>query len=361
MVARGHQYERRDNQDLDRPRPVGPLVFGATAQDGYWWAASHVLGGSPFQRSRRTTVTREGRPLRHAQGTHESVYVLPDRHVRNAAQEVIEVGALEALDQARVVVFAGHVADRPGPDHQETAVAECEDEATSPWPAPDGGCGADFLARFRRTLAWHIARQPGGLIALAIRYGHLHTVLDARTSSGYASRSRHGIHSVLDIETALAASDTAARLRDRAAAGENISGPAARRALTAAAQIPRFKGRIVSNTFVRKASAFLARDGVVLFDNPDAFLICAFKRENALCEPDPDANAPRQYDCRPGCGNAVRTDTHARLLRERAGEIYQLAAHAPEPVGRRMRANADRLRETAETHDATAHRAEAWA
>ncbi|MFH9466411.1 hypothetical protein ACH4LT_03805 [Streptomyces clavifer] len=227
---------------------------------------------------------------------------------------------------------------------------------------PHGPIG---LARFRRTLAWHIARQPGGLIALAIQYGHLRTVLDARTSSGYASRSRsrsrHRIHSVLDVETALAAADTAARLRDRVAADENISGSAARRALTAAAQVPRFKGRIVSNTFVRKASAFLARNGVVLFDNPDAFLICAFKRENALCEPDPDANAPRQYDCRPGCGNAVRTDTHARLLRERAGEIYQLSAHAPEPVGKRMRANADRLRETTETHDATAHRAEAWA
>lgn len=222
---------------------------------------------------------------------------------------------------------------------------------------PHGSIG---LSRFRRTLAWHIARRPGGLIALAIQYGHLRTVLDARTSSGYANRSRRGIHGILDVETALAAADTAARLRDSVAAGETLSGPAARRALTAAAQVPRFAGRIVSNTFARKAAAFLARDGVVLFDNPDAFLICAFKREIALCEPDPDANAPRQYDCRPGCGNAVRTDTHARLLRERAAEIYQLAAHAPQPVGKRMRANADRLYETADTHDATAQPAEAW-
>ncbi|KMS91279.1 hypothetical protein ACZ91_11015 [Streptomyces regensis] len=72
----------------------------------------------------------------------------------------------------------------------------------------------------------------------------MRTVLDARTSSGYGSR---GIYAILDVETALAAADTAARLRDHAAAGEKISGPAARRALT-----------------------------------PDAFLICAFKHADAL-------------------------------------------------------------------------------
>ncbi|MFJ8025561.1 hypothetical protein [Streptomyces sp. NPDC096311] len=221
---------------------------------------------------------------------------------------------------------------------------------------PDGSIG---VSRFRRTLAWHIARRPGGLIALAIQYGHMRTVLDARTSSGYATRGRRGARSVLDIETALAAADTAARLRDRVAVGENVSGPAARRALTAAAQTPRFEGRIVPKTFARKATAFLARDGVVLYDNPDAFLICAFKRDTALCEPGPGATAPRQYDCRPGSGNTVRTDAHARQLRERADEIEQPADHAPTPVGTRLRSHANRLRVTAQAHDTTAQSAEA--
>ncbi|GGW86126.1 hypothetical protein GCM10010320_79810 [Streptomyces caelestis] len=247
-------------------------------------------------------------------------------------------------DFVRRIAYHGALKNTALNERVEDFVAWVNREAEAqglPHHIPKDPHGSIGLARFRRTLAWHIARRPGGLIALAIQYGHLRTVLDARTSSGYASRSRRGIHGILDVETALAAADTAARLRDSVAAGENLSGPAARRALTAAAQVPRFTGRIVSNTFVRKAAAFLARDGVVLFDNPDAFLICAFKRENALCDPDPDANAPRQYDCRPGCGNAVRTDTHARLLRERADDIYQLAAHAPEPVGKRMRANED--------------------
>jgi hypothetical protein len=98
----------------------------------------------------------------------------------------------------------------------------------------------------------------------------MRTILDARTSSGYASRSERGIHGVLDVETALAAADTAARLEDRLAAGERISGPAARRALTAVAEAPRFEGRLVTKNFTRQATAYLTRDGLVLFDNPTA-------------------------------------------------------------------------------------------
>ncbi|MEV7004377.1 hypothetical protein AB0N62_43210 [Streptomyces sp. NPDC093982] len=103
---------------------------------------------------------------------------------------------------------------------------------------PHGNLG---LSRLRRTLAWHIARRPGGLVALAIQYGHMRTALDARTSTGYGSRERRGFHGVLDVETALAAAQTAARLRDATAAGEKISGPAARRAIVGATRSPASK------------------------------------------------------------------------------------------------------------------------
>ena len=108
----------------------------------------------------------------------------------------------------------------------------------------------------------------------------------------------------------------------------------------------------------RKAAAFLARDGLVLFDNPDAHLICVFKRDTALCHPAPDATASNQYDCTPGCGNTVRTDTHARLLRDRAAEIGHLADHTPGPLGTRLRHQANRLRALAEDHTATARPAQ---
>ncbi|MBV6703523.1 hypothetical protein KV557_41785, partial [Kitasatospora aureofaciens] len=64
-------------------------------------------------------------------------------------------------------------------------------------------------------------------------------------------------------------------------------------------------------------------------------------------------------DCRPGCANTVRTDTHARLLRQRADELDHLAGRAPTPVARRLHTHADRLRATADNHDSTAQTAEA--
>jgi hypothetical protein len=181
-------------------------------------------------------------------------------------------------------------------------------------------------------------------------------------AAGWGVPGRGGVFGLRDrLAAGERISGPAARLGDRLAAGERISGPAARRALTAAAQAPRFEGRLVTKNFTRQATAYLARDGLVLFDNPDGCLICVFKRDTALCEPGPGATAPNQHDCRPGCGNAARTDGHAHDLRERASRTDQLAAHAPEPIARRLRTAADRDRATADAHDTTAQSAEALA
>ena len=72
---------------------------------------------------------------------------------------------------------------------------------------PDDPHGPLTVSRFRRTLAWHIARQPGGLVALAIQYGHMRTVV----SESYSGRARGGIHELLDLETARAVAE---HLRD---------------------------------------------------------------------------------------------------------------------------------------------------
>ncbi|WP_327280933.1 hypothetical protein [Streptomyces sp. NBC_01205] len=204
-------------------------------------------------------------------------------------------------------------------------------------------------------MAWHIARRPGGLVALAIQYGHMRTALDARISTGYGNRSRRGFHGELDVETAFAAAQAVARLREATAAGEKISGLAARRALVGATSIPRFEGAL---TTPKAAAKFLSRDGLVLFGNPDSFLICAFKRDTALCDPEPGATAPNQFACQLGCGNAVRTDSHARAAREHADRLDTKADHLPQPLGDRLRLTADRFRGLAEAHDSAAQTAE---
>ncbi|MCX4751200.1 integrase [Kitasatospora sp. NBC_01287] len=221
-------------------------------------------------------------------------------------------------------------------------------------PDPHGRIGT---ARFRRTLAWHIARRPGGLVALAIQYGHMRTVLNTDESGRYGSRSRSGIHAYVDVETALATADTAADLHERMQDGEAISGPAARRAILAAANGPVFQGGLVGLDFVRKHAAarrHLAQDGTVLYDNPHALLLCLYKRDRALCAKDDQHNdAPSLDQCVPGCGNTVRTDQHATWLRRRADDLDRKAAHVPGPLAERRHATATRLRELADEHDRT--------
>lgn len=64
-----------------------------------------------------------------------------------------------------------------------------EAEARSPpgQGIPEDPHGAIGTGRFRRTLAWHIARRPGGLIALTIQYGHMRTPRKARNDSAKPS------------------------------------------------------------------------------------------------------------------------------------------------------------------------------
>ncbi|WP_217200862.1 hypothetical protein [Streptomyces buecherae] len=62
-------------------------------------------------------------------------------------------------------------------------------------------------------------------------------------SAGYASRSRDGIHDLLDIETARSTADTLATLAADRAAGGGMSGPAARRAILAAGASGRARRR----------------------------------------------------------------------------------------------------------------------
>ncbi|MGW4651817.1 integrase [Kitasatospora sp. NPDC004289] len=218
---------------------------------------------------------------------------------------------------------------------------------------PHGSIGT---ARFRRTLAWHIARRPGGLVALAVQYGHMRTVLNTDESGRYGNRSRGGIHALVDIETALATADTAADLLERIQAGEAISGPAARQAILAAANGPVFQGALVGASFSRKHAAarrHLARDGSVLYDNPNALLLCLYRRDRALCAKDDQRDTPSLDQCVPGCGNTVRTDQHATHLRERADQLDRKAARSPGPLADRWYATATRLRERADDHDRT--------
>lgn len=140
-------------------------------------------------------------------------------------QVVAAIRILERQAAPTGLLFATNDTSRPGRsvtyatmcrriDELVTWVNDRTGEVTIP-ADPHGRIGT---RRFRRTLAWHIARQQGGLVALAVQYGHMRTVI----SESYAARQRDGIHELLDIETARAVADHLADVHDSLQAGGGI-------------------------------------------------------------------------------------------------------------------------------------------
>ena len=152
-------------------------------------------------------------------------------------------------------------------------------------------------------------------MALAIQYGHMRTALGQWATEGYASRSRNGIHDLIDLETARATADTLATLHEDLQNGGGISGPAALRAIRAAATAPRFVGTPITLASARK---LLKNEDAMIYDNPHALVLCHYKRDKALCHRDGVRDPPSLDRCVPGCGNIARTDQQAAQLRERA-------------------------------------------
>lgn len=151
-----------------------------------------------------------------------------------------------------------------------------------------------------------------------------------------------------DLETALAAADTLASLNEDLSNGAGISGPAARRAINAAQHAPEFAGTIIN---ARQARALLENPSLTVYENPSAMLVCVYKPDRALCNRMAEREAPRLDRCVASCANIARNDTHAHLLRQEAESLEKQAPESPEPLGHRLEARAQRLREEADQHD----------
>lgn len=89
----------------------------------------------------------------------------------------------------------------------------------------------------------------------------------------------------------------------------------------------------------------------MLFDNPHALLLCHYKRDRALCHRDSAKDTPSLDHCVAECGNIIRTDHHAILLRKKADILVRRVAWIPGLLGDRLRASAARFRSYADLHD----------
>lgn len=202
---------------------------------------------------------------------------------------------------------------------------------------PQDKHGAVTPLRFRRTLAWHIAHQPGGLVALAVQYGHLRTAI----SEGYSSRSRDGVQNLIDFETARSIAVLLSDANQRLEQGEGSSGPAVLRWVNSVREGASTYGGAVMTT--RQAKEMLANQHLTVFLNEESYLWCNYDSSKALCLLSTKDRAPRLDRCQRECANISRTDSQADGLELEATRLLAEADSgiAPGPMS-------DRLRETAE-------------
>jgi hypothetical protein len=191
--------------------------------------------------------------------------------------------------------------------------------------------GAIQVPRLRRTLAWHIVRRPGGTIAGATQYGHLHTQM----IQGYAGGADAGFLDDITFEQFLHRAETIHDDSQRLERGEHVSGPAADEYRARVARASTFAGlTVTTKTQINQA-----------LSNPDlqihhgAVVTCVFRRATAAClEPADGATEPSWSRCRLGCVNAARTDRDAGHLGQHVTALERdLGTLAlPEPLRQRI-------------------------
>ncbi len=152
------------------------------------------MAGPDGLAGRHLIRSREFKAATDEDGNHESGGL--EREVPWVAitPVVNAVRVLERMVPDGYLLFDHHAHDlhaRPGTGSLKPSVLRRRIESFAAWanqeaarlglpgeavPAdPHGNIGT---SRFRRSLAWHIARRPNGLVALAIQYGHMRTAFD---------------------------------------------------------------------------------------------------------------------------------------------------------------------------------------
>lgn len=223
----------------------------------------------------------------------------------------------------------------------------CAEQGRADRIPDDPNCQSLYLSRFRRTLAWHIARRPQGIVAASIQYGHVGTQM----TQGYAGTLASGFPDEHSFEAFLERLETLGEAHTRLLAGEHVSGPAAPRYRARVTSTARFEGITVpSNAAARRL--LNTRDLQVI--QGDA-LSCVYDPARALCSKETGVNAadgPHLGTCRSSCTNIARTDRDIDELLVRADDLRTIISDPLCPPIRheRERAELDRLTKIITVH-----------
>jgi hypothetical protein len=174
-------------------------------------------------------------------------------------------------------------------------------------------------SQFRRTLAWFIARLPGGAVAGAIVYRHL----SIQIFEGYAGTSDSGFRAEVESEQALARGEHLLAMID-AHEHYDLTGPAAEEAIRRLDEFgeqARFQGKVVIEE--RRLQRLMNRGDPAIY--PGRYVTCVHKHATALCRQRRDSRArlhPDLDSCQPlACRNAALTPDNIGNLRQKIVHI----------------------------------------
>jgi hypothetical protein len=174
-------------------------------------------------------------------------------------------------------------------------------------PDLDGRAWTLTTRQFRRTLAWFIARQPGGSIAGAIQYRHL----SVQMFEGYAGTSTSGFRHEVEAEQALQRGEKLVDLATGTRPAQLV-GPAADEARTRlTAFTAHFPGKVVNDR--KRLQRLMTADDPNI--HPGQYVTCVYNPDRALCHQDrPAADPGTHRDTQPGA-SAGPTLAHCRPTR----------------------------------------------
>ena len=216
----------------------------------------------------------------------------------------------------RLSRFAAHADDLFG-SPQAPFIPGCNDEH-------EAGRWSFTTMQFRRTLAWHIAHQPFGVVAGARQYKHAQVAV----FEGYAGTSASGFAAEVEAEQATARLDYVEQLyRDWLSGGPSGGGAATginaefARIQAELAELPgSVAGRARLRTMLDHLTATL---------HPGVLGDCFYRPETALCAKHAQRPARRplpMLDTCLCCPNARRSSVHLPRLEQAREQARQLIA-----------------------------------
>ncbi|WP_034087299.1 hypothetical protein [Streptacidiphilus albus] len=182
-------------------------------------------------------------------------------------------------------------------------------------------------SQFRRTLAWFIARRPGGVIAGALAYRH-HCI---QVFEGYAGTSESGFRAEVESEQALARGEHLMAAID-AHEHTQLTGPAAEEAarrLESLGERARFQGTVVLDD--NRLRRLMAKHDPAVY--PGQYITCVHDHAKALCERARHRRSeglPDHGGCKPlACRNVALTPENTAAWQREIDRITRRLATRP--------------------------------